>query len=70
MKKATLSNKIVGFVYSHIIDFKRNDNVKGVIFSASFLYNVNCLIYSKNVIYPSHIISDIIGYAHSYCKVK
>ena len=37
-------NKIIGFVCSHIMDFRRTDNIKGAIFSANFLDNVNCLI--------------------------
>lgn len=38
--------------------------MKGTIFSANFLDNVNCLVYSKNVIHHSHINGDIIGYSH------
>ena len=52
------------------MDFRRTDNVKGAIFSAIFLDNVNCLIYSKNVIHHSHITGDIIGYSHSFCNLK
>ena len=52
------------------MDFRRTDNVKGAIFSAVFLDNVNCLIYSKNVIHHSHITGDIIGYFHSFCNLK
>ena len=52
------------------MDFRRTDNVKGAIFSAAFLDNVNCLTYSKNVIHHSHITVDIIGYSHSFCNLK
>lgn len=53
-----------------IMDFKNTGNKKGAIFSAKFLDNVNGLIYSKNVIYHSHITGDLIGNAHSYCNLK
>ena len=46
VEKINRINKIIGFVYSHIMDFRRTDNVKGAIFSANFLDNVNCLVYS------------------------
>ena len=70
VKKKNHINKIIRFVYSHIMDFGRTDNVKGAIFSANLLDNVNCLIYSENVINHSHITGDIIGDSHSFCNLK
>ena len=61
VEKNNRINKIIGSVYSHIMDFKRTDNVKGAIFAAKFLDIVNCFIYSKIVIHHSHITGDIIG---------
>ena len=52
------------------MDFRKTEDTKGAIFSGYFLDNVNCLIYSKNVIHHSHITGDIIGYAHSFCNLK
>ena len=52
------------------MDFRKTEDIKGAIFSGYFLDNVNCLIYSKNVIHHSHITGDIIGYAHSFCNLK
>ena len=69
-RKKNHINKIIRFVYSHIMDFRRTDNVKGAIFSANLLDNVNCLIYSENVIHHSHITGDIIGDSHSFCNLK
>lgn len=43
------------------MNFKKASNVKGTIFSANFLSNVNCLVHAKNVIHHSHITGDIIG---------
>lgn len=65
-KYGDYGNKIIGLAYTHIMDFKKTENIKGAIFSANFLDNVNCLIYSKNAIHWSHITGDIIGYAHSH----
>ena len=47
-KKSNRINKIIGFVYSLIMTFKRTNNIKGAIFLSNFLDNVNFLIYSKN----------------------
>ena len=63
-------NKIIGFTYANIKKFKTANKIKGTIFSSDFLDNVSCLIYSKSVIHHSHITSDIIGYAHSFCNLK
>ena len=52
------------------MDFRKTEDMKGATFSGNFLDNVNCLIYSKNVIHHSHITGDIIGYAHSFCNLK
>ena len=65
-KYVDYGNKIIGLAYTHIMDFKKTENIKGAIFSANFLDNVNCLIYSKNAIHRSHITGDITGYAHSH----
>ena len=50
--------------------FKRTENAKGLIFSATFIDHVKGLINSKNTIHHSHISGEIIGYAHSYCNLK
>lgn len=60
-KKNERFNKIAGFTYTHIMNFKKASNVKGTIFSANFLSNVNCLVHAKNVVHHSHITGDIIG---------
>ena len=52
------------------MNFRKTEDIKDAIFSANFLDNVNCLIYSKNVIHHSHITGDIIGYAHSFCNLN
>ena len=70
VEKKNHINKTIRFVYSHIMDFRRTDNVKSAIFSANLLDNVNCLIYSENVIHHSHITVDIIGDSHSFCNLK
>ena len=70
VEKTNHINKIIRFVYSHIMDFRRTDNVKGAIFSANLLDNFNCLIYSENVIHHSHITGDIISDSHSFCNLK
>lgn len=61
VKKNERFNKIVGFTYTHIMNFKKASNVKGTIFSANCLSNVNCLVHAKNLIHHSHITGDIIG---------
>ena len=68
-KKRFRINKAIGFVYSHIMDFRKADSEKGAIFSAHFIDNVNCLIYRKNMIHHSHIAGDIICYPHSFCNL-
>ena len=50
--------------------FKRAENVKGPIFSATFIDKIKGLINSENTIHHSHISEEIIGYAHSYCNLK
>ena len=69
-KKIERFNKIVGFTYTDMMNFKKTSNLKGAIFSANFLSNVNCLVHAKNVIHHSQITGDIIGYAHSFCNLK
>ena len=69
-KKNGRFNIIVGFTCTHIMNFKKTSNLKGAIFSANFLSNVDCLVYAKNVIHHSHITGDIIGYAHSFQNLK
>ena len=57
-------DKIIGSVILNIMKFKKAENVKSPIFSATFIDNVKGLINGKNMIH-SHISSKIIGYAHS-----
>ena len=52
------------------MNFKKTSNVKGAIFSANFLSNVDCLASAKNVIHHSQIKVEIIGYAHSFRNLK
>ena len=69
-KKNILINKIIGFISPSIMKLKTTNKVKDGIFSSNFLDNVSCLIHSKNVIHHSHIIGDIIRYAHNFCNFK
>ena len=59
-KKNGRFNKIVGFTYSHIMNFKKTSNLKGAIFSANFFSNVDCLVHPKNVIHHAHITGDML----------
>ena len=61
---------MVGFVYSRVMNFMENDNVKGPIISSNVLSNVDCLVHGKTVLYHSHITGDVIGYTHSFCNLK
>lgn len=62
--------KVVEFVYLGVMNFIETDTVKGLIVSSKFLSNVDCLIHGKIVIHHSRITGDVIGYAHSFCKLR
>ena len=62
--------KLIEFVYDRVMGFIATDEVKGAIIFKNFLSNVDYLINGKTVIHHSHITTDVIGYAHSFCNLK
>ena len=52
------------------MNFRKTKNVKGAIFSANFLSNVNFLVHPITVIHHCHVTGNIIGYAHNFYNSK
>ena len=69
-KKENQLYKLLGFVYEHIMNFMKTDELKGPLISENFLRNVDHLIHGKIVIHHSHITGDVIGYVHNFYNLK
>ena len=77
VKKATWENrtdfrlnKIITFVYSTIMEFSDNRFEMKTVVTKDFFSNVRDLIYGCYVIHHSHVIGEVIGYAHDFCNKK
>ena len=66
----TFSEKLLVFLYSSMIKFCKTDKVKGIPLSKTFIENLKGIISNRTYIHHSHITSEIIGYAHSFCNAK
>ena len=69
-KKNLFSEKLPAFLYSAMVRFCETDKVKGIPLSKNFLENLKGIMISKNYLHHSHIICEIIGYAHNFCNAK
>lgn len=63
-------NKNMGFAYTNIIKFPKDDLINNGIFSSLFIENVCNINFGREVIHHSHISSKIISYAHDFCNQK
>ena len=68
--KCNYIDKIIGFVDVNIMNFGKTGEVNSSIFSAICIDNAKGLIYKKTNIHHSRIMGEIVGYSHSFCKLK
>ena len=68
--KCNYIDKIIGFVDVNIMNFGKTGEVNSSIFSAICIDNAKGLIYKKTNIHHSRIMDEIVGYSHSFCKLK
>ena len=63
-------NKLLVLLYSNIVNFCKSDKIKGIPLSIKFIENLIGVRDKGYVIHHSHIMGEIIGYAHLYCSRK
>ena len=68
--KADFADKLINFIYSHLIKFERTKKMNGIPMSKNFIENLKGIMNNKIHIHYSHINGDIIGYTHGYCNQK
>ena len=68
--KIDFADKLIGFIYSTLIDFAETDKVKSLPMSKNFIENLKGIMKNKTHTHHSHISGEIIGYGHSYCNLK
>ena len=69
-KKTLFSEKIIAFFYSSMINFCKNNRVKGIPLSQKFIENIIAIMEDTHCIHYSHVTGKIKGYAHSFCNEK
>ena len=65
-----LSDKVVAFLYSKLMNFCETLKVKGITISKKFNENVSSILKNTQWIHHSHITGEIFGYSHTFCNVK
>ena len=68
--KVDFTDKIISFIYSHLIKFERTNKINGIPMSKIFIEKLKGIMDNKIHIHHSHINGQIIGYAHSYCNQR
>ena len=63
-------DKIICFIYSAVMDFRKADKIQGIPESEKFIENVKGILNNKTHIYHSHISGEILGYSHSHYNLK
>ena len=61
-------DKIIAFLYSHLISFCRTKKVKEIPMSIKFITNISNILNNTHCPHHSHITGDIIGYSHTFCN--
>ena len=67
-KKKLFSDKLLVFLYSSIVRSCETEKLKGIPVSKRSIKNLNGIRQEGYVIHHSHIMDEIIGYAHPYCN--
>ena len=68
--KSDYIDKIICFIYSAVMDFRKTDKIQGIPESEKFIENVKGILKNKTHIYHSYISGEILGYSHSYYNFK
>ena len=68
--KCDYLEKIICFIYSKIMDFKKTNKIKGIPTSEKFIENIKGILNNQTLIHHFHISGEILGYSHSYCNLK
>ena len=68
--KTDFADKIIRFIYSSLIKFAKTDKFKCIPMSKTFTDNLKEIMKNRTHIHHSHILGEIIEYAHSYCNYK
>ena len=69
-KKILYSEKIIAFLFSHMISFERTKKVKGIPLSKKFIENIKSVIENTYCIHHLHVTGEIQGYAQTFCNEK
>ena len=69
-KKTLFSEKMIAFLYSSMINFCKNNKVKGIPLSQNFIENIIAIMEDTHCIHDSHVTGEIKGYAHSFCNKR
>lgn len=68
--KSDYIDKIICFIYSAVMDFRKTDKIQGIPESEKFIENVKGILKNKTHIYHSYISGEILSYSHSYYNFK
>ena len=68
--KILFSEKMIAFLYSSMINFCKNNKVKGIPLSQKFIENTIAVMEDTHCIHHSHVTGEVRGYAHSFARKK
>ena len=68
--KTLFSEKMIAFLYSSMINFCKNNKVKGIPLSQKIIENIIAVMEDTHCIHHSHVIGEVRGDAHSFARKK
>ena len=69
-RKTIFPDKLIAYLYSKMVGFRSIDKVKGIPLSKKFVQNMLGIRDGTYVLHHSHIMGELIDFAHSYCNWK